>query len=86
MARSRQDEKSMKNSSRESQLLKIAGEIEVCALCREGKVGLAVAGEGSPYAEIAFIGEAPGKEEAKIGRPFIGRSGRLLRSLIRRSV
>jgi uracil-DNA glycosylase len=73
----------MKNGSRESQLLKIAGEIEACALCREGKVGLAVVGEGNPYAEIAFIGEAPGKEEAKIGRPFIGRSGRLLRSLIR---
>ena len=73
----------MKNISRESQLLKIAGEIEACALCREGKVGLAVAGEGNPYAEIAFIGEAPGKEEAKVGRPFIGRSGRFLRSAIR---
>lgn len=63
--------------------MKIAGEIEACALCREGKVGLAVAGEGNPYAEIAFIGEAPGKEEAKVGRPFIGRSGRFLRSAIR---
>ena len=59
-------------------MLKIAGEIEVCALCREGKVGLAVAGEGSPYAEIAFIGEAPGKEEAKIGRPFIGQIGEVI--------
>jgi uracil-DNA glycosylase len=73
----------MKKVSRESQLLKIAGEIAACEICREGKVGLAVAGEGNPYAEIAFIGEAPGKEEAKIGRPFIGRSGRFLRSLIR---
>lgn len=73
----------MKNVSRESQLLKIAGEIEACALCRQGKVGLVVAGEGNPYAVIAFIGEAPGKEEAKVGRPFIGRSGRFLRSVIR---
>ena len=73
----------MKNVSRESQLLKIAEEIRACALCRQGKVGLAVAGEGNPYAEIAFIGEAPGKEEAKVGRPFIGRSGRFFRSLIR---
>jgi uracil-DNA glycosylase len=73
----------MKNGSRESQLLKIAGEIEVCEICRQGKVGSAVVGEGNPYARIVFIGEAPGKEEAKIGRPFIGRSGRFLRSLIR---
>ena len=73
----------MKKVSRESQLLKIAGEIEACELCREGKAGLAVVGEGNPYAEIVFVGEAPGKEEAKVGRPFIGRSGRFLRSLIR---
>lgn len=73
----------MKKATREEQLLKIAQEIEVCAQCREGKLGRAVAGEGSPYAEIAFIGEAPGKEEAKVGRPFIGRSGKFLRSMIR---
>jgi DNA polymerase len=41
-----------------------------------------VSGEGSPEAKIVFIGEAPGKEEAKTGRPFIGRSGKLLRQLI----
>jgi DNA polymerase len=29
-----------------------------------------------------FIGEAPGKEEAKAGRPFIGRSGKFLRRMI----
>jgi uracil-DNA glycosylase family 4 len=73
----------MNNVSRESQLLKIAEEIEACEICREGKVGLAVVGEGNPYAKIVFIGEAPGKEEAKIGRPFIGRSGKFLRSGIR---
>jgi uracil-DNA glycosylase len=73
----------MKKASRESQLLKISEEIEACARCREGKQGRAVAGEGSAYAEIAFIGEAPGKEEAKVGRPFIGRSGKFLRSMIR---
>jgi uracil-DNA glycosylase family 4 len=83
MARAKENMKWMNKVSRESQLLKIAGEIEACEICREGKVGLAVAGEGNPYAEIVLIGEAPGKEEAKIGRPFIGRSGRFLRSLIR---
>ena len=73
----------MKMATREEQLLKIAQEIESCIECREGKLGRAVAGEGSAYAEIAFIGEAPGKEEAKVGRPFIGRSGKFLRSMIR---
>ena len=31
-----------------------------------------VIGEGSHHAKIVFIGEAPGKNEAKTGRPFCG--------------
>lgn len=42
-----------------------------------------VFGEGSPEAEILFIGEAPGAEEDKLKRPFVGRSGQLLRKNIR---
>ena len=61
----------------------ITKEIEQCAVCKEGKIGVAVSGEGNPDADIVFIGEAPGKTEAKTGRPFVGRSGQLLRSLIR---
>lgn len=41
-----------------------------------------VFGEGSLDSIIMFIGEAPGKEEAKTGRPFVGRSGQLLRKMI----
>ncbi|MHB0977985.1 MAG: uracil-DNA glycosylase family protein [Minisyncoccota bacterium] len=37
-----------------------------------------VIGEGNHNAEIIFIGEAPGENEAKTGRPFCGRSGKLL--------
>lgn len=62
---------------------KIAHEIEICKICKVGKNGKAVPGEGNPDAAIVFIGEAPGKQEAMIGRPFIGRSGQLLRGLIR---
>lgn len=40
-------------------------------------------GEGNANAEIVFVGEAPGKTEAATGRPFVGRSGKLLRSLIK---
>lgn len=43
----------------------------------KGSVNL-VFGEGSPDAHIMFIGEAPGKNEDLLGRPFVGRSGKLL--------
>lgn len=41
-----------------------------------------VFGEGSPDAEIMFIGEAPGYYEDLEKRPFVGRSGQLLTILI----
>lgn len=61
---------------------KIAKEIENCEICKTESSGKAVVGEGSLDAEVIFIGEAPGKNEAIEGRPFIGRSGKLLRNLI----
>lgn len=41
-----------------------------------------VIGEGSHDAEIVFIGEAPGKNEAMTGRPFCGASGTVLDQLL----
>jgi len=41
-----------------------------------------VFGEGSPEAEIFFIGEAPGLKEDQLVRPFVGRSGQLLTKTI----
>lgn len=69
--------------SKQQELDKIAKEIEFCKICRKDKIGVSVPGEGDPNADVVFIGEAPGKLEAKEGRPFIGRSGQLLRGLIR---
>jgi len=43
---------------------------------------LPVVGEGSSEASIMLIGEAPGANEAKTGRPFIGRSGKFLDELL----
>ena len=43
---------------------------------------LPVIGEGSHSAKIMFIGEAPGKNEAKTGRPFCGRAGQILDDLL----
>ncbi len=41
-----------------------------------------VIGEGSPDANIMFVGEAPGKNEAKTGKPFCGAAGKFLTELI----
>lgn len=41
-----------------------------------------VIGEGSHDAEIMFIGEAPGKNEAATGRPFVGAAGKILTQLL----
>lgn len=68
---------------KERALTKIAAEIARCSLCKKSGSGKVVSGEGNPDARIVFIGEAPGREEAKTGRPFVGRSGKLLRETIR---
>jgi uracil-DNA glycosylase len=43
---------------------------------------LPVIGEGSHFAKIMFIGEAPGRNEARTGRPFCGRAGQILDELL----
>jgi DNA polymerase len=41
-----------------------------------------VIGEGSHRAKIMFVGEAPGLNEAKTGRPFCGAAGKILDELL----
>lgn len=41
-----------------------------------------VIGEGSHFAKIMFIGEAPGRNEARTGRPFCGAAGKILDELL----
>ncbi len=41
-----------------------------------------VIGEGIHEAKIMFIGEAPGRNEAKTGRPFCGAAGKILDELL----
>ena len=43
---------------------------------------LPVIGEGSHNAQLMFIGEAPGRNEAKTGRPFCGSAGKILDDLL----
>jgi len=41
-----------------------------------------VFGEGSLKADIMFIGEGPGADEDRTGRPFVGKAGQLLTKII----
>jgi uracil-DNA glycosylase family 4 len=68
--------------NKEEELAKIARRIARCRVCGQWGTGSPVPGEGNPDADIFFVGEAPGRVEAETGRPFVGRSGRLLRSMI----
>jgi DNA polymerase len=43
---------------------------------------LAVPGEGEPETEVVFVGEGPGLNEDRQGRPFVGRAGTLLEKLL----
>ena len=43
---------------------------------------LPVIGEGSHDANIMFVGEAPGRNEAQTGKPFCGAAGRILDELL----
>lgn len=68
----------------EQTLLKIHSEIASCTKCELHSTRInPVPGEGSVDAQIMFVGEAPGAQEDKTGRPFVGKSGEILRELIR---
>jgi uracil-DNA glycosylase family 4 len=41
-----------------------------------------VFGEGNPSARIVLVGEGPGREEDRLGRPFVGPAGKLLDQMI----
>ncbi len=57
--------------------------ISGCMKCPLGKSRTNfVFGEGSPAADLMFIGEAPGENEDLQGRPFVGRAGQLLTKMI----
>ena len=73
----------MTDAERRQALEAIAAEVRSCTDCRlhEGRTK-AVPGEGDPDTEVVFVGEGPGFNEDRQGRPFIGRAGDLLVKLI----
>lgn len=65
-------------------LKKIEKAVNTCKKCRLCKGAThAVPGEGNPNATIAFVGEAPGFNEDKLGRPFVGRAGKILDEMLK---
>jgi DNA polymerase len=61
----------------------IATEVRACERCRLHQTRTrAVAGEGDPSTEVVFVGEGPGQNEDREGRPFVGRAGGLLVALL----
>lgn len=70
-------------SSRQAALDALREEIGPCTRCRlhEGRQQL-VFGEGSANARVMFVGEAPGRQEDRQGRPFVGPAGQLLDKII----
>ncbi len=65
------------------ELQKVAAEVRACQLCSlaTGRIQ-SVPGEGPANAELMLIGEGPGQNEDKQGRPFVGVSGQFLTALI----
>ena len=74
----------MGSTNQAEELAKIAEAVQTCQRCPLSKTALrGVPGEGSPNADVMFIGEGPGKEEDKQGRPFCGPAGKFLDEMLR---
>jgi len=49
-----------------------------CKACPLWKTGTqTVFGEGSPRSQVMFVGEQPGDQEDRVGKPFVGPAGKL---------
>lgn len=63
-----------------SSIMDDLGECTRCPLCK-GRTHI-VFGEGDPQASLIFVGEGPGVDEDRSGRPFVGAAGQLLTKII----
>ncbi len=65
-------------------LEQIAAEVRACEKCGLCETrNQAVPGVGTALSGIAFVGEAPGADEDRLGEPFVGRGGQLLDRIIK---
>jgi uracil-DNA glycosylase family 4 len=71
--------------TRQDALDRIARKIRRSRRCPlAGGAGSAVPGEGPADARVFFVGQSPGVEESRTGRPFVGRAGKFLDEALRR--
>ncbi len=64
-------------------LLKIREDLGECTRCKLHRARHKIVfGDGSPKAELVFVGEGPGADEDAQGLPFVGRAGKLLTQMI----
>ncbi len=69
--------------SKEEKLKELYKHTKECCQCvLRGTCTQVVPGEGSPEAEIMFIGEGPGQKEDELGRPFVGAAGKFLDEML----
>ena len=69
-----------KNAKDFAELRNILEHFDGCSL--KFSANSTVFGDGNPKAEVMLIGEAPGAEEDRQGKPFVGRSGQLLEKML----
>ena len=73
----------MEDGDRQTRLDELAAEVRGCTRCRLAQQRThAVPGEGHPETEVVFVGEGPGFNEDREGRPFVGAAGGLLNELL----
>ncbi len=73
----------MSREERQTALEQLGGEVRACQACKLAETRIkAVPGEGCLNPPILFIGEGPGADEDRSGRPFVGRAGQLLDKMI----
>jgi uracil-DNA glycosylase family 4 len=69
--------------ARADSLEALRAELGDCQRCKlAGHRTNIVFGVGDPHAEIAFVGEGPGRDEDLQAEPFVGRAGKLLTEII----
>lgn len=70
-----------KSATSLGELEEILARFEGCAL--KATASRLVFADGNPEARVMIIGEAPGRDEDEIGRPFVGRAGQLLDKMLK---
>ncbi|MCE4599432.1 MAG: uracil-DNA glycosylase [Desulfurococcales archaeon] len=76
----------MEDGSMQREYERLVEEIKSCTKCPLHKSRKnAVPGEGPVTARIMVIGEAPGRREDEMGRPFVGQAGKLLNRLLEKA-